>query len=125
VATLDNLVKQIAMLSEQISQQLGAHADAHIFTSLPHAGTVRAARLLAEIGDCRGRFPTPEALACLAGVASPAGHRSSSFLIGSPSEWRRPSPQNGRSRNCSIGAEACDHQFPCCATLLSVDRHRP
>jgi transposase len=24
---------------------------------------------LAEIGDCRARFPTPEALACLAGVA--------------------------------------------------------
>ena len=69
VATLDNLVKQIAMLSEQIDQQLNAHADAHIFTNLPHVGTVRAARLLAEIGDCRGRFPTPEALACLAGVA--------------------------------------------------------
>lgn len=69
VATLDNLVKQIAMLSEQIGQQLNAHADAHIFTNLPHVGTVRAARLLAEIGDCRGRFPTPEALACLAGVA--------------------------------------------------------
>ena len=29
----------------------------------------RAARLLAEIGDCRARFPTPESLACLAGVA--------------------------------------------------------
>ena len=33
------------------------------------SGTVRAARLLAEIGDARGRFPTPEALACLAGAA--------------------------------------------------------
>ncbi len=30
---------------------------------------MRAARLLAEIGDCRARFPIPEALACLAGVA--------------------------------------------------------
>ena len=30
---------------------------------------LRAARLLAEIGDCRARFPTPESLACLAGVA--------------------------------------------------------
>lgn len=69
VATLDNLVKQIAMLSQQIGQQLNAHADAHIFTNLPHVGTVRAARLLTEIGDCRGRFPTPEALACLAGMA--------------------------------------------------------
>ncbi|MEK6442158.1 IS110 family transposase [Pseudonocardia sp. T1-2H] len=29
---------------------------------------MRAARLLAEIGDCRARFPTPESLASLAGV---------------------------------------------------------
>ena len=43
--------------------------DAHIFTSLPRSGRVRAARLLAEIGDCRARFPTPEALSCLAGAA--------------------------------------------------------
>ncbi|HWS92895.1 MAG TPA: transposase [Mycobacterium sp.] len=35
----------------------------------PRAGTIRAARLLAEIGDCRARVPTPEALTCLAGVA--------------------------------------------------------
>ena len=69
MVTLTTLVEQIAILSKQIGDQLAAHADAHIFTSLPRAGTVRAARLLAEIGDCRGRFPTPEALACLAGVA--------------------------------------------------------
>jgi transposase len=42
---------------------------AHIFTSLPRSGRVRAARLLAEIGDCRARFPTPESLTCLAGAA--------------------------------------------------------
>jgi transposase len=52
-----------------IREQLAAHIDGHIFTSLSRAGTVRVARLLAEIGDARGRFPTPEALACLAGVA--------------------------------------------------------
>lgn len=69
VATLNNLVAQIAQLSDQIGQQLAAHADAPIFTSLPRSGTVRAARLLTEIGDCRGRFPTSDALACLAGVA--------------------------------------------------------
>ena len=62
-------VEQIKTLSTQISEQLALHIDAHIFTSLPRAGTIRAARLLAEIGDCRSRFPTPEALACLAGVA--------------------------------------------------------
>ena len=40
-----------------------------MFTSLPRSGCVRAATLLAEIGDARGRFPTPASLACLAGVA--------------------------------------------------------
>ena len=69
LAALASIVAQIKVLSEQISEQLDAHADAHIFTSLPRSGTVRAARLLTEIGDCRARYPTPEALACLAGVA--------------------------------------------------------
>lgn len=73
LATLNTVVEQIKILSEQIGEQLATHADAHIFTTLPRSGTVRAARLLAEIGDCRARFPTPEALACLAGVAPPRG----------------------------------------------------
>jgi transposase len=63
------LVDQINAMSAQIGEQLTLHADAHIFPSLPRSGTVRAARLLAEIDDCRSRFPTPESLACLAGVA--------------------------------------------------------
>jgi transposase len=69
VAALRGVVAQTEVLSEVIREQLAAHIDGHIFTSLPRSGTVRAARLLAEIGDARGRFPTPEALACLAGVA--------------------------------------------------------
>ena len=68
-AVLTTLGEQIKALSEQIGEQLALHADAHVFTSLPRSGTVRAARLLAEIGDCRARFPTPESLACLAGAA--------------------------------------------------------
>jgi transposase len=69
IATLRTLVDQIKTLEKQIGRQLDDHADAHIFTSLPRSGTIRAARLLAEIGDCRARFPTPEALICLAGMA--------------------------------------------------------
>jgi transposase len=69
LAVLTTLAEQIKALPEQIGEQLALHADAHVFTSLPRSGTVRAARLLAEIGDCRARFPTPEALACLAGAA--------------------------------------------------------
>jgi transposase len=57
-------------LQAEIVERLDAHADAHIFTSLPRAGTgVRAAALLAEIGDVRARFPDEESLAALAGVA--------------------------------------------------------
>lgn len=69
VAVLKTLNAQINALDADIAAQLARHADAQIFTSLPRSGTVRAARLLSEIGDCRARFPTPESLACLAGVA--------------------------------------------------------
>lgn len=69
VTVLRTLTSQIEALAARITEQLHLHPDGHIFTSLPRSGTVRAARLLAEIGDARGRFPTPESLACLAGVA--------------------------------------------------------
>lgn len=69
LSVLAELVEQIATLEAQIAEQLALHADAHIFQSLPRGGTVRAARLLAEIGDVRGRFPDAASLACLAGVA--------------------------------------------------------
>jgi transposase len=69
LAVLASLVTQIRALEAQITEQLALHADAHVFTSLPRSGTVRAARLLAEIGDCRARYPAPESLACAAGVA--------------------------------------------------------
>jgi len=69
IAVLRSLNTQIAALAESIAEQLQVHPDAHIVTSLPRAGTLRAARLLAEIGDARGRFPTADSLACLAGVA--------------------------------------------------------
>jgi len=68
-AVLASLNTQIKALETQIAAQLAAHADGHVFTSLPRSGTVRAARLLAEIGDCRARFPDPQALICLAGAA--------------------------------------------------------
>lgn len=69
VAVLRVLNTQIAALAASIATQLDAHPDAAIFTSLPRSGSVRAARLLAEIGDNRGRFPTRDSLTALAGVA--------------------------------------------------------
>ncbi|MBP2370416.1 IS110 family transposase [Pseudonocardia parietis] len=69
VAVLRTLTAQIETLAARISEQLDLHPDTAIFTSLPRSGRVRAARMLAEIGDARGRFPTADSLACLAGVA--------------------------------------------------------
>lgn len=68
VAILAALRTQIHALEVAIGDALNAHPDATIFTSLPRAGTIRAATLLAEIGDCRARFPDAQSLAALAGV---------------------------------------------------------
>ena len=69
VVLLRILNTQIAALEDNLAAQLTTHPDTHIFASLPRVKTLRTARLLAEIGDARGRFPTAESLACLAGVA--------------------------------------------------------
>jgi transposase len=68
VEVLSSLRTHINELTGRIAEALENHPDAKIFTSLPRAGTVRAAALLAEIGDCRARFPDADALAALAGV---------------------------------------------------------
>jgi transposase len=70
LTSIETVRAQERELQAEIVQRLQAHADAHIFTSLPKAGHgVRAAALLSEIGDDRARFPDEEALAALAGVA--------------------------------------------------------
>ena len=68
LAALNTVIAQVEALETQIADAFETHPDAAIFAGLPRAGTVRAARLLAEIGDCRGRFPTAASLAGLAGV---------------------------------------------------------
>jgi transposase len=68
VTVIGALNTQIAALDAEIGRLLAAHPDRHIFASLPRSGTIRAANLLAEIGDCRQRFPTDDALAALAGA---------------------------------------------------------
>ena len=80
VAGLTVLQAQLKALEDQIETQLLAHPDAAVFTSLPKAGIVRAARLLAEIGDCRGRYPTPESLTSSAG-ATPSTRQSGKVKI--------------------------------------------
>ncbi len=80
VRVLRVLVAEIAQLETHIREQLALHPDGPIFQSLPRAGTVRAASLLVEIGDSRARFPTPEALAALAG-AVPSTRASGQYRL--------------------------------------------
>jgi len=51
VALLQSLKERIKALESHVALALVAHADGAVFTSLPRSGTVRAAALLAEIGD--------------------------------------------------------------------------
>lgn len=92
LTVLKALRSQIDELDTRIAELLDAHPDAHIFTSLPRSGTVRAATLLAEIGDCRARFPDPESLTCLAGVApstrASGRHRAVTFRWSSDKKLR-------------------------------------
>jgi transposase len=74
VATLKPLVGQIKKLERQIAAAVREHPDGEIFLSLfkDPRSVICAAELLAEIGDCRGRYPTRDALAADAGQAAVA-----------------------------------------------------
>ena len=119
LTVLASLVQQIKALSEQIGEQLDLHADAHIFTSLPRSGTVRAARLLAEIGDCRARFPTPEALACLAGVAPSTRQSGRSRSVG----FRWAGDKQLRDAVCDFAGDS-RHAHPWAQDLYTRARGR-
>lgn len=92
VAVLRVLRAQIDELDTRLDELLDAHPDAVIFRSLPRCATIRAATLLAEIGDCRARFPDAESLSCLAGVApstrASGRHRAVTFRFSSDKKLR-------------------------------------
>lgn len=80
VATLQVMVRQIGELESEISQALDAHPDGEIFRSFfrSRESVICAATLLAEIGDCRARYPHRDAIAADAGhapVAKESGKR--------------------------------------------------
>jgi transposase len=69
--TLQIMVQQIRELESEIAQALDAHPDGEIFRSffLARSSVICAATLLAEIGDCRARYPHRDAIAAQAGHA--------------------------------------------------------
>ena len=119
LTTLTTIATQIKALVKQITKALETHPDKQIFTNLPRAGTVRAARLLAEIGDARGRFPTPTSLACLAGVA-PSTRESGQLRIVS---FRWAVDKQLRDAVCDFAGDS-RHANPWAADLYAKARAR-
>jgi Transposase IS116/IS110/IS902 family len=72
VATLKTLAGEVKALEKQIAAAVREHPDGEIFTSLFKDSFITAAELLAEIGDCRARYPNRDALAGDAGQAAVA-----------------------------------------------------
>jgi transposase len=65
---LETLTTELAKLSSRIEHDVAALADGQLVMSLPRAGRINAAQILAELGDVRERFQTEEQLAAEAGV---------------------------------------------------------
>lgn len=107
VAALKPLVEQIGLLNSQIAGAVRTHHDGEIFLSLfrdPRA-TLTAARLLSEIGDCRSRYPSSEAMAADAGMC--------------------PVAVESGKRKVATFRGACDKRLrDAVATLADASRHR-
>jgi len=71
VAALEPVVTEISALDTKTRAALAAHPDAAVFAPLFRnvKTTICPATLIAEIGDCRGRYPTEAALAADAGMS--------------------------------------------------------
>jgi hypothetical protein len=84
---IEVLAGREAELQAEIVEQLELHADRQVLVHLPKAGHgVRAARLLAEIGDARARFPTRKPWPPRAGSPRSPGPRAK------PARWASVGP---------------------------------
>jgi transposase len=116
---IEAISTRIAALAERIEEQLELHPDREIFTSLPRAGKIRAARLLAEIGDARGRYNTPDALTALAGVAPTTRQSGKISYVG----FRWAADKQLRDAVCDFAGDS-RHANPWAADLYRRARAR-
>jgi transposase len=119
LAALAAITTQIDTLARQITEALNVHPHRDIFTTLPRAGTVRAARLLAEIGDARGQFPTADSLACLAGVAPSTRESGKTRIVA----FRWAVDKQLRDAVCDFAGDS-KHANPGAANLYTRARNR-
>ena len=109
VSALEPIVARISELTIEIRHALDAHPDGQTFRSLFIApdSWLCAATMLAEIGDCRERYPTYRSLAADAGQAPVA-------------------VESGKSKHAKF-RWACDHRLRQAFYTLadSSRRHNP
>lgn len=106
VAALEPIVARISELTGEIRAGLHDHPDGDTFRSLfkDPKSVITAASLLAEIGDCRDRYPTKAALAADAGQSPVA-------------------IESGKSKRARF-RWACDHRLrTAISTLADASRH--
>ena len=106
VAALRPIVAKISELTREIAHRVHAHPDGHVFLSLfrDPKSVVCAAALLSEIGDCRARYRSAEALAADAGMS--------------------PVAVESGKRKVACFRHGCDHRLRAAvATLADATRH--
>jgi transposase len=121
VTMIRTLNSQIKQLESEIRVQVRAHPDGPLFLSLfksPNS-VITAAELLAEIGDCRERYPTRDALACDAGQAAVAVESGKWKTAG----FRRACNKRLRVAFCRL-ADSSRHWHPWAQDLYAQARQR-
>jgi transposase len=98
------LQEQISILTARIETEIKQLDDGVLLMSLPYAGHLTAAKILAEVGNVRERFATAEQLAAEAGVAP-------------------VTKQSGKSRSVTF-RWACNHRLRVAITLLADNSRR-
>jgi transposase len=121
VAMIRTLNAQIKDLERQIRDQVRAHPDGAIFLSLfksPNS-VITAAELLAEIGDCRERYPDRDALAADAGQAAVAIESG---------KWKTAGFRRACNKRLRVAfsrlADSSRHWHPWAQTLYAQARQR-
>ncbi len=101
---LADLLEQLGAILERyetaIAELVARHPDAAIFASLPGAGAITVATLVAEIGEDRVRFPSPGSLLAEAGLAPVTRQSGSSAGLASVTPRTTTSEPPGSS-GCS------------------------
>ncbi len=121
VASLEPVVAEISELTSQIRGALATHPDRVVFAPLfRDAKTVICpATLIAELGDCRGRYPTDAAMAADAGM-SPVALESGKLRVAT---FRRACDKRLRDAVATL-ADSTRHWHPWARDVYAKARAR-